>query len=143
MNVPPCAPVVVCNWPKHPESVGLARRHLRGVLDRWGTARISETAEVVLSELVTNAARHSHNSDRLIEIRYQPMPDGSLSIEVHDDDDRLPVMRRAAEDDESGRGLSIVDALTDGRWGVLPRSPREGAGAIGKFVWALVGPGGW
>jgi anti-sigma regulatory factor (Ser/Thr protein kinase) len=140
-NAPPTAPVAVRSWPSNPESVGGARHHLRDVLDRWGLEKLMDTAELVVSELVTNAVRHVRAADRFIEIRYQPTPEGGLRIEVHDADERVPVVREAGPEDESGRGLHLVDALTEGRWGFLPRSPREGAGAVGKLTWAHVGPG--
>jgi serine/threonine-protein kinase RsbW len=142
-NAPLTAPVAARSWPKSLESVGGARQHLRGVLDRWGLEKLSDAAELVVSELFTNALLHAADSDRLIEVRYQPTAEGGLGIEVHDADDRRPVMRGATAQEESGRGLFLVEALTDGRWGALPRAPREGAGAVGKFVWARIGPAPW
>jgi serine/threonine-protein kinase RsbW len=139
MNARPIAPVAIRSWPKDPESVAGARHHLRAVLGRWGLEKLTESAELVVSELVSNAVQHAQGSDRLMEIRYQPTAEGGLSIEVHDADDHVPAMRGASPKDESGRGLHIVDALTNGRWGVLPRAPREGVGAVGKLVWADVG----
>ncbi|MFC4032753.1 ATP-binding protein [Streptomyces polygonati] len=137
---PTPAPTAVHHWPKDPASVSAARRHLRGVLDRWSLENLAEAAELVVSELVTNAVQHARSSDRLMEVRYQPTPEGGLNIEVHDADDQAPAMRGATAKDESGRGLRIVDALTNGRWGVLPREPREGLGAVGKLIWAHIGP---
>jgi serine/threonine-protein kinase RsbW len=138
---PIATPVAVRSWPTSPESVGGARHHLRGVLGRWGLEKVADAAELVVSELVTNVLQHARSADRLVEIRYQPTAEGGLSIEVHDADERFPVMREAATPDaESGRGLHLVDALTAGRWGVLPRSPREGAGAVGKLIWAHITP---
>ncbi|MBD0738209.1 ATP-binding protein [Streptomyces sp. CBMA29] len=142
-NAPPSVPVAAQRWPKTSRSAQAARHHLRDVLDRWELRDLADAAELVVSELVTNAVRHARGADRLIETRYQPTPDGGLRIEVHDADDRVPVVRQASAQDESGRGLHLVEALTDGRWGVLPRAHREGAGAVGKFVWAHVGPAPW
>ena len=53
-------------------------------------------------------------------------------IEVWDEDRRLPTVREAAPDDESGRGLMLVEALCE-RWGsAMP------PGWKGKVVWAEV-----
>ncbi|UWE11553.1 ATP-binding protein [Actinacidiphila bryophytorum] len=124
--------LVVTRWPLSARSVGRARGELRGALRAWGLERLAEPAELVLSELLTNAVRYARTpAGRLVETRYQRMPDG-IRIEVHDANDRMPQMRRAADDDEGGRGLALVDVLTGRRWGV---SSRQG---VGKLVWALV-----
>ena len=58
---------------------------------------------------------------------------GSSAVEVWDENFQLPVPAPASLDDESGRGLMLVDALAE-RWGWnMPPSGR------GKIVWALVG----
>jgi anti-sigma regulatory factor (Ser/Thr protein kinase) len=124
---------VVTRWPLSGRSVGRARRELRGTLSAWGLDHLAEPAELVLSELLTNAVRYARSpAGRQIETRFERTADG-IRIEVHDANDRLPQMRRAADDDEGGRGLALVDVLTGRRWGV---SSRQG---VGKLVWALVG----
>ncbi|CAG6396141.1 ATP-binding protein [Streptomyces cocklensis] len=124
---------VVARWPLSGRSVGRARRELRGTLSAWGLDHLTEPAELVLSELLTNAVRYARTpAGRLVETRLERTPDG-IRIEVHDANDRLPQMQRAADDDEGGRGLALVDVLTERRWGV---SSRQG---VGKLVWALVG----
>lgn len=124
---------VVTRWPLTGHSVGRARHQLRDTLDGWGLGHLADPAELVLSELLTNAVRHARTpAGRLVETRYERMPQG-IRIEVHDANTRPPQLRRPAEDDEGGRGLALVDALTGRRWGV---SSREG---VGKLVWALVG----
>jgi serine/threonine-protein kinase RsbW len=124
---------VVTRWPLTGRSVGRARRELRGTLGAWGLDHLTDPAELVLSELLTNALRYARTpAGRLVETRFERTADG-VRIEVHDANDRLPQMRRAADDDEGGRGLALVDALTGRRWGV---SSRQG---VGKLVWALVG----
>jgi len=105
-------------------------------LKGWGLDGFADAAELVLSELITNAIRHACTPrDRLIETRYERLPDGGLRIEVHDAGDGVPLMQRPSGDDESGRGLALVDALTDRRWGVSSRI------GVGKSVWARLGPG--
>ncbi|WP_329135682.1 ATP-binding protein [Streptomyces sp. NBC_01476] len=139
-QAPPAAPMVVRSWPMDPRSVRDARQHLRGVLDRWDLGKLTDAAELVVSELVTNALQHADVPGRLIETRYQQTAEGGLDIEIHDADSRVPAVREAGPHDESGRGLTLVDTLTQGRWGVRSRAPREGAAAAGKFIWARVGP---
>jgi anti-sigma regulatory factor (Ser/Thr protein kinase) len=132
----PAAEVIVRRWPPSPRSVARARRDLRAALDHWGLEGLAAVAELVLSELVTNAVRHARvPSGRQIETRYERDCEGGLRIEVHDATARMPWMRQAGEDAEGGRGLALVDALTAGRWGVSSRA------GVGKLVWAHVGPG--
>lgn len=127
-----CADVVAAAWPHTPRSVGRSRRLLVRHLDAWGLTRLADTAELVLSELVTNAVTHARPPyGHVIATRFVRLKDG-VRIEVHDANDRKPQCRQAGADEESGRGLALVDALTAGDWGV---SDREG---IGKMVWAGV-----
>lgn len=124
--------VIARQWPLTGRSVGRARRELRLALREWKRDDLTETAELVLSELMTNAVRHARSPrGRLVETRYERTATG-VRIEVHDAAGGIPRMRRAAADDEGGRGLALVDVLTGRRWGV---SSRRG---VGKLVWALV-----
>ncbi|WP_269801387.1 ATP-binding protein [Streptomyces odonnellii] len=118
-------------WSPHPSCVGLARAELRKVLADWGLAELEDSALLVLSELVTNAARHARVChDWEIETRYVPTP-GTVRIEVHDASPRRPEPRPADPDAIDGRGLILVAALADD-WGVTERDD----GAPGKVVWA-------
>lgn len=127
--------LVVRRWAHHPRSVPAARAELRAHLGRWGTAaEVADTAALVLTELLTNAVQHAGEPrGRQIETRFRRGAAG-VRIEVHDANDGKPEPREASAEDESGRGLAMVDALTAGRWGV---SGREG---VGKLVWAQCGP---
>jgi anti-sigma regulatory factor (Ser/Thr protein kinase) len=107
-------------------------------LAEWGLSALTDTAELVLGELLTNAIRHARSPvGRHIETRYQMTPDG-LRIEVHDANLTVPMMSPEApsDDAESGRGLALVAALTGGQCGVDER--RAGITTIGKTLWALV-----
>ncbi|WP_329133944.1 ATP-binding protein [Streptomyces sp. NBC_01476] len=127
---------VVRRWPHDPRSVGPARHELRRALEAWGLGELADQAELVLSELLTNAVRHGIPAEgREIETRYKCIGAG-VRIEVHDTNESRPVLQKAAADAESGRGLSLVDAVTGSRWGV---SERDG---VGKLVWAVVGAEG-
>ncbi|MFJ3724962.1 ATP-binding protein [Streptomyces sp. NPDC090045] len=90
-----------------------------------------ETAELVLSELLTNALRVRVPSDRQVGVRIaHSTADGLLRLEVSDAGEGRPELRSPEPDDTGGRGLLIVDALAH-CWGVSPR-----AGGIGKTIWA-------
>lgn len=93
---------------------------------------LADVAELVLSELFTNAVRHARGpADRLVETRYERLPDGTLRIEVHDANSLRPERQEPSKDADSGRGLALVDELTSGRWGVSERL------GVGKLVWAV------
>ena len=88
------------------------------------------TADVVLlltSELVTNACLHA-GTDTHVTVRLLP---DIVRVEVVDGDAHVPAPREAAPEEPSGRGLMILDALSD-RWGV----DRLDEG--GKRVWCEV-----
>ncbi|KIF72169.1 hypothetical protein HY68_14385 [Streptomyces sp. AcH 505] len=112
--------------------MGLARHLLLDALDAWGLAELGDVAALVLSELMTNAVLHAHVPGRMVET-WIIRQDDSVRIEVHDASDELPQRHKAADDDEGGRGLALVDELTNQRWGA---SERRG---VGKLVWAQVG----
>jgi putative ATP-grasp target RiPP len=119
-------------WPNTAKSVGLARRDLGARLAEWGLPELREPAQLVLSELFTNAVRHARAPrGRDVGTRYERVP-GGVRIEVHDAGDARPVRRAAAVDAEAGRGLALVEALTGARWGVSDRT------GVGKLVWAVV-----
>ncbi|CAG6398345.1 helix-turn-helix domain-containing protein [Streptomyces cocklensis] len=122
---------VVYRWCRDPCIVIRVRRLLVWHLAAWGLKGLADVAELVVSELVTNAVQHAHGpEDTLVETRFERLRDGGLRIEVHDANEDKPELRRPSADAESGRGLELVDALTGGRWGV---SGREG---VGKVMWA-------
>ncbi|MBX3286365.1 MAG: ATP-binding protein [Acidimicrobiales bacterium] len=85
-----------------------------------------ELVVTMTSELVTNVLRHTA-SEPEVTLRTD---DHVLVVEVHDRDQRLPMLGDAS-DGETGRGLLIVDAGAH-EWGVEPRGPN------GKAVWFSV-----
>ncbi|MFJ5303772.1 ATP-binding protein [Streptomyces sp. NPDC088350] len=117
--------------PHSPRSAGRARALLRLQLTDWKIAgEVVDTAELLLSELVTNSIRHARTPPgREISVRFASY-DGRLRVEVADASDRQPRPREAALEDEGGRGLSLVQALAE-RWGCCPRLH-----GIGKATWA-------
>ncbi|MDJ0379346.1 ATP-binding protein [Streptomyces sp. G-G2] len=117
---------------RHARSAPRARAALHAVLVDWGAGDdILHTAELVLSELVSNALRAPAPSDRQVRVRIaHSSAEGLLRLEVSDAGSGRPEVRRPETDDEHGRGLAVVDALSH-RWGVSDR-----AGGIGKTVWS-------
>jgi anti-sigma regulatory factor (Ser/Thr protein kinase) len=98
------------------EEVAALRRMLRLHLELWGLQELSEAAELCVSELVANVIKHvGPGTPTTLAVR---MSGTRLRIEVHDPDPRaLPTMADTDSDDESGRGMALIDAVTD-RWGV-------------------------
>ncbi|MFD3380944.1 MULTISPECIES: SpoIIE family protein phosphatase [unclassified Streptomyces] len=114
----------VGDWtlPREPRSVGRAREYARGQLVSWGLEPLVDTAELLVSELVTNALRYGEG-----EIRLRLLLDRTLVCEVWDAGLVQPRRRRARDTDEGGRGLQLVGLLS-AAWGSR-RTPR------GKTVW--------
>nr|WSY51659.1 ATP-binding protein [Streptomyces sp. NBC_00886] len=112
--------------PSRPESAAAARRLTQiVVLRQWGlTPKMTEDAVLLVSELVGNAVRHT--GARVFGLRMRRRR-GWIRIEVRDPSRGLPCLMPVQEMDVSGRGLFLVDKLSD-RWGVdlLPR---------GKTTW--------
>ena len=106
-----------------PECAPRSRRFLTETLAGWGVSDIDLTASLVLSELVTNAVLHAKTE---IVVRLYQLDEG-VRIEVEDGSPRGLVPRSYALDATTGRGLSLVDALSQS-WGV------ELTGS-GKVVW--------
>jgi anti-sigma regulatory factor (Ser/Thr protein kinase) len=120
-----------CRLPRRRTSVPRARAMLHAVLGEWSVAQDAlDTAELVLSELVTNALRVPVSSDRQVGVRIARSPeDGLLRLEVSDAGSGRPKVREPSDDETGGRGLLLVEALAH-RWGVDER-----AAGIGKTVW--------
>lgn len=107
-----------------PESASTARRLSLSVVRVWGLTPLSDTVELLVSELVGNAVRHT--GARTFGLRMQRRR-GWIRVEVRDPSRALPCLMPVRELDTSGRGLFLVDKLSD-RWGV-DLQPR------GKTTW--------
>lgn len=108
-------------------AVPCARLHARAILAEWNLASLADDAEVIVSELVTNAIRASAQP---VTLRLRA--DGQvLLIEVEDAVTGIPQAAPHPPDAESGHGLEIVTALSE-RWGF--HHPPGG----GKVVWAAL-----
>ncbi|MEV7888526.1 ATP-binding SpoIIE family protein phosphatase [Streptomyces sp. NPDC002817] len=118
------APSDVAYWFLEPSEAtpGRARRLVRRTLSRWGLEELSDSAELLVSEVVTNAVRYA---SRPITVRL--LRTHVLRCEVTDDEPRLPVLGQARATDEGGRGLYLVNRVAR-RWGASRLS-------TGKVVW--------
>ncbi|GJF29427.1 hypothetical protein KNE206_21270 [Kitasatospora sp. NE20-6] len=99
-----------------------ARALVREQLGTWGLTGLTDTAELLVSELVTNAVRVARDHVQLQLIRVD-----KLLVEVSDDNHNLPSLEPAESLDEHGRGLQLVSKLAE-RWGTARK-------AVGKVVW--------
>jgi anti-sigma regulatory factor (Ser/Thr protein kinase) len=118
-----------------PGAVPCARLHARQVLWEWELTALSDTTELLVSELVTNAIQMSRTTALDTPIRLWLVCDtAQVLILVWDACPAPPIPTDASGDAESGRGLLLVDALS-ARWGW--HSP---PGMDGKVVWALIRP---
>ncbi|MFI8230644.1 SpoIIE family protein phosphatase [Streptomyces sp. NPDC085900] len=106
-----------------PVEVSRARAVVREQLHDWGLAKLAAQTELLVSELVTNAVRHSHSRPVLLRL----VRGDTLLCEVDDDDHELPTLLSAAPGDDFGRGLRVVSTLAR-EWGTSRTT-------TGKTVW--------
>ncbi|WP_327249129.1 SpoIIE family protein phosphatase [Streptomyces sp. NBC_01320] len=119
-------PDQVADWdiPSDPKAVSRVRAGVTHRLETWGLDQLTFTAELIVSELVTNAIRYG-----VQPIRLRLLYDSSnLICEVADDSSTSPHLRRAAATDEGGRGLFLIAQFAR-RWGTRYT-------AHGKIIWA-------
>jgi hypothetical protein len=108
-----------------------ARASARALLIEWGMPSLTESAELIVSELVTNAVQVSAGYVVPPPVRFRISATGfAVLIEVWDCDPRPPVLRHPADLEEGGRGLVLV-ATISARWGWIEFKQ-------GKTVWAEV-----
>jgi anti-sigma regulatory factor (Ser/Thr protein kinase) len=113
-----------------------ARRFARACVLLWGMEALTEDAVAVVSELAANAvnAVSPGTSGLAIIVALHAVPPG-LRISVWDVGPGYPAPADAGPNDESGRGLTIIDMLTGSNWGWWP-TPLSG----GKVTWAVLPP---
>ncbi len=107
----------------HPSSVGEARRLIRDELAMAGREDLVDTAELLVSEVVTNALVHAGTP---IDVTARVGEDG-LRVEIGDGSAQLPVLRHGATLSGTGRGLRMLQRMVQ-RWGAHSRGD-------GKTVW--------
>ncbi|WP_210569609.1 SpoIIE family protein phosphatase [Streptomyces sp. GESEQ-4] len=112
--------------PGDPEALTQARHMIRAAVLAWGARERADEIELVADELITNALMHTEGS-AVVTLRVLTATDRRLRVDVEDSSSALPRRRDAGEAGVSGRGLLLVDLLTD-VWGVEARGG-------GKCVW--------
>ncbi|GAB7183541.1 SpoIIE family protein phosphatase [Kitasatospora sp. Ki12] len=115
----------VATWeiPPDPSAVATARKAVSQRLSEWGAGEQIYPAELIVSELVTNAIRYAAPPITLRLIR-----DQVLICEVSDASSTAPHLRRARDWEEGGRGLMLVAQMAH-RWGTRHS-------LTGKTIWA-------
>ena len=144
---PPYPPDITCapRWDNHdylelgalPTAPGSARGHAGNVLRDWRLFAFIEAIQMVVSELVTNsvtATRAISWPQSVPPVRLWLLADpASVLVAAWDAAPGLPRCREARGDDEDGRGLAIVAALS-ARWGCYRCAASDG----GKVTWAHI-----
>ena len=127
VDPPPAEETLSLQMDRNQSTVADARAQVRAYLCARGTpqALVDDTV-LVASELVTNAMLYGAAP---IDVRVRVEGDDVL-VEVRDEADLPPRATRAQQEDEHGRGLQIVAALS-ARWGIRPTEQ-------GKAVWCVL-----
>jgi anti-sigma regulatory factor (Ser/Thr protein kinase) len=109
--------------------------HAKAVALEWGLPALVDDIELIVSELVTNSIRAAGRSrggqpnDAVVRL-WLSSDRHRILISVWDGNGQMPVRQDAGSDEESGRGLMLVEHLSS-EWGVYLK-------ANGKVVWALI-----
>jgi anti-sigma regulatory factor (Ser/Thr protein kinase) len=110
-----------------PQNIAAARSLVRGSLDPMDD---EEVAELLTAELSSNAVDHAGTA---FTVAVTHDDQGTLTVEVHDHESQLPVMGSTDPNAPRGRGLLLVDALSQ-EWGVTKIHDD------GKTVWFRLAP---
>ena len=132
-HAPARPPHAVLDLGAVPTAPGCARAWTREILWEWGAAGLADTAELLASELVTNSLKASAGLDRAAIRLVLTIDKGELAILVRDSNPGVPLAVQPGPDDESGRGLLIVEQLSD-RCGWYPLHGQQHA----KVTWAVI-----
>lgn len=118
--------------PAIPESVRIARFHVRAALSFHELGRLADDAVIITSELVTNAIQHACcDITETIRVTLAQSSDSeAVIIAVSDSSPHGPAMRKAPAGSERGLGLQIVESLSV-HWGWHPAPG-------GKAVFAIL-----
>ncbi|GIH10354.1 hypothetical protein Rhe02_84210 [Rhizocola hellebori] len=121
--------VAVMPLTANPLAAAAGRRFAVDTLAKWKLTALQTNASMVVTELVSNAVRHT-GAPLALRLQHRAH---RLIVEVADGDERQPRQLRPALLDEGHRGLFIVNKLSQ-RWGTRPT-------AEGKVVWAELATG--
>lgn len=130
-----------------PTAVPCARLHAKNVLHEWRLGALADTVELLVCEILTNAVRASASlapqHTRLGQTAGVPVVRLWLSsdrhrvlIQVWDSDHHRPAPQNTGLDAETGRGLLLVETLSE-QWGCYTPDSQHG-----KIVWAVCADGG-
>ncbi|MFJ5035894.1 ATP-binding protein [Streptomyces sp. NPDC088560] len=119
-------PVLSISLPRVDASVPIARQLVREALADRDLPNLADTTELVTSELASNAARHARHGTLRLTLRRRA--DRGVRVSVTDKSRTPPAPRSASAEDITGRGLALVDVLSQ-QWGTDPLP-------WGKRVWA-------
>jgi anti-sigma regulatory factor (Ser/Thr protein kinase) len=127
----PLVPLFTWSFPREPASVGRARSFVRDVLTEdscdWLNDELRERVVLLVSEVATNAVRHGAGAHFWVECHLADS--ARLTVSVYDEGPGRPRQRHATVDDESGRGLELLDLLAD-EWRFTP----QGRGKVVAFT---------
>ncbi|MFG2474283.1 ATP-binding protein [Streptomyces fagopyri] len=129
--------------PHDPLAPRIARVTLRAVLAGHGMTRLLDAAELLTSELVTNAYRYSTGP---VALRLRALGGGRLRVSVWDADPHIPPpfdkrsgpLRPVPAEADGGRGLFLVCHYAEA-WGGCPLG-EDLFGRGGKLLWCELGP---
>ncbi|WP_171169884.1 ATP-binding protein [Streptomyces sp. I05A-00742] len=125
--------------PSDPMAPCIARRTLRTIFEEHGFLELADTAELLTSELVTNAYRYS---DGPASVRVRRDGD-RVRVAVWDTNPRMPALDAvppvdaAGQEAEQGRGLGLVQWCADSWGGFTLRDQPQGL--VGKLIWFELG----
>jgi anti-sigma regulatory factor (Ser/Thr protein kinase) len=118
-------------------AAGAARQFTRSTLRRWGMPEVVDNASIVVSEMLTNAVRYGLDNPSDVQLSSRPLWLGllrrgpSVLCTVSDPGTEVPVVKEPDVLAENGRGLHIIDSLSES-WGWTPPDN------AGKSVWAMI-----
>ena len=116
-----------CAVPADPSASAAARRFLLEAAADWDLSPdLTEVAQLVVSELVSNAVEHAETPSTIV----LSLSDGELTISVRDGSPTQPVPRPLDTVSFRGRGLPLIDRVSE-RWGIENHPD-------GKTVWAVL-----
>ncbi|MEU6594791.1 ATP-binding protein [Streptomyces sp. NPDC046881] len=119
-------PVVSKSFRRNGESVRQARQFVHAALLDWKLPDLADAAELVASELATNAVQHARCDAYRVTLRR--LDEDRVRVAVVDRSKTEPQVAEPGDEEEHGRGLALVEAMST-QWGTDPLS-------WGKRVWA-------
>jgi anti-sigma regulatory factor (Ser/Thr protein kinase) len=109
--------------PGSPSSAGIARRFVHDILVQWDREELTELAQLLANELVTNSVLHAGTD---VELSVS-LDENTLRVEVRDENPQAPRRKDFSLSATTGRGLVLVEELSSD-WGSEPAN-------AGKVVW--------